>query len=258
MPNFGSPGFQSVGLNATAVSSQEGFEALCQSWADQHGGRFPQTLIHLRKDDTKARRVAQRQASRQVRPAAFPAPSKGNNSASTKDKDSGPEQDMQMSGRPSKRQKRDVCGWCDKPGHEVKDCAGPPAEDGFIHACGIHNTKAHTFKDCSVAADWDTAMKWSNLVSQRANLPPLVANYDWEDVAYYYITAAKARAEVDPTWPLPLSTDFVRIIDKKKFDEFDYSVDARGQLGIDETTSSVKNFMRWCGHDTGYDGADGA
>ncbi|KAF3807504.1 hypothetical protein GCG54_00000033 [Colletotrichum gloeosporioides] len=41
-----------------------------------------------------------------------------------------------------------ICGNCDRPGHEVRDCIGPVDNRGFIDACPLCNTRAHGFDQC--------------------------------------------------------------------------------------------------------------
>ncbi|KAK7930983.1 hypothetical protein PG985_001695 [Apiospora marii] len=247
------PSLSSTGDLSTTVSDPELLGPLGQRWAEQHNGQMPRTDVILRRYDAQAQRVARRniedQRGRRRPRHALPSPAKGPGPVPKQDENEKDDKSdgKRKSGRGAKRRKTErPCGWCGKTGHEVLNCAGPPAEDGFIHACGLHNSKAHTYLNCRVAKGWDHEDKWRNLVLQRANLPPMIANDAWEDVAYDYITGAASHNHVRPWTPMPLSVDFAKTIDKKKFDDFDYSRKPAGQLGVEENTSSAEEFMAWC------------
>ncbi|KAK8880215.1 hypothetical protein PGQ11_001509 [Apiospora arundinis] len=139
------------------------------------------------------------------------------------------------------------CGWCKKPGHTVRTCAGPPAEDGFIHACPIHNTCLHTLNECPLVINWDQTLAWNYIVYQRRKLPPLVWGDGWEMYAEYPAYSGAflefLRASDDS---LPFTAEFAKTIDKKKFDEYDYSQGQYGhQLGIEQRTLNYENFTAW-------------
>ena len=231
------------------VSNPDTLGPLGHHWADQHGGQMPRSLVHIRPNNTLAQRIARRNIENQRgrRPLPSLANPKGPGSAPKQDENKDDKSNNKKSGRGGKRRKVErPCGWCGKTGHEVLNCAGPPAADGFIHACGLHNSKAHTYLDYRVAQGWDRVDKWRHLVSERANLPPLAAHDSWEDVAYEYITGSLSRLPVKGDTALPFSVDFVKTIEKQKFDDFDYTRDSAGQLGVEEATSTVDKFMAWC------------
>ncbi|KAK8015359.1 hypothetical protein PG990_008655 [Apiospora arundinis] len=138
------------------------------------------------------------------------------------------------------------CGWCKKPGHTVRNCAGPPAEDGFIHACPIHNTCLHTLNECTVM-NWDMTLAWNYIVYQRRKLPPLAWGDGWETYAEYPAYSGAflefLRASDDS---LPFTAEFAKTIDKNKFDEYDYTQGQYGhQLGIEQRTLNYENFTAW-------------
>ncbi|KAK6855058.1 zinc finger domain-containing protein [Apiospora arundinis] len=139
------------------------------------------------------------------------------------------------------------CGWCKKPGHTVRTCAGPPAEDGFIHACPIHNTCLHTLNECPLVINWDKTLAWNYIVYQRRKLPPLAWGNGWETYAEYPAYSGAflefLRASDDS---LPFTAEFAKTIDKNKFDEYDYSQGQYGhQLGIEQRTFNYEYFTAW-------------
>ncbi|KAK7991433.1 hypothetical protein PG988_000227 [Apiospora saccharicola] len=133
-----------------------------------------------------------------------------------------------------------TCGWCNKPGHTVKNCAGPPGEDGCIAACPIHNAR-HSLSDCPEAKQWDDAEKHWWLVASRANLPPLRYHEDWDDVAYVWISRIGQRCSD----ALPFTAEYCQKIPDHKYAEYDYDCPSRKPLGYEEETSSIRAFWKW-------------
>ncbi|KAK8043997.1 hypothetical protein PG993_004021 [Apiospora rasikravindrae] len=172
-------------------------------------------------------------------PAAVPRPASavpaGNN-------DTAPRTEI-VAGPPSKKIRGDepVCGWCNKLGHTVRSCAGPPGEDGTIAACALHNA-AHCQSECHDARDqWDLGQKYWWLVASRANLPPLQYHERWENIAWEWTERMGGQCSE----ALPFTADFCRAIPNYRFAEYDYDCPSLKPLGYEKRTSSVAAFREW-------------
>ncbi|KAK8085855.1 hypothetical protein PG997_007126 [Apiospora hydei] len=135
-----------------------------------------------------------------------------------------------------------MCGWCKKDGHEVKECAGPPAEDGFIHAYSIHNSDTHTLSSCRIAQAWDLVSKHSHLVAQRRQLPPMLYRESWEKIAWDFLATQNASSG---KVGLPFTAEFSKQIAQEKFEAYDYNSPSTTPLGPEERTMSTANFLEW-------------
>ncbi|KAK8015361.1 hypothetical protein PG990_008657 [Apiospora arundinis] len=188
------------------ISEPEAGTDLMYQYKDlQPDGQFPDSTAIIRQNNAHAEITSSRWATKQRKPLPAP-PAKGSSAAApaataAAPGDKGPVPGPQTEDAEPEKKKRkgnpgekeyeapkvpidqQTCGWCDKPGHKVLDCAGPPKEDGFIHACPLHNVRSHTLRECRLAKNWDLGEKWYYLVSRRHKLPPLAANDDWETVA---------------------------------------------------------------------------
>ncbi|KAK7930986.1 zinc finger domain-containing protein [Apiospora marii] len=148
--------------------------------------------------------------------------------------------------RSNRGNKKRHCGWCGEPGHEVLDCAGPPAEDGYIHACPVHNTSAHTGAECRKSEGWDLGQRWDYQVVQRRHLPPLAYERTWERIAWEYLTKPGVDTASIKADALPLTAGFSKTIDKAKFYAYDYAKgNTEGQLGCQDRISTVGAFLSW-------------
>ncbi|KAK8033682.1 hypothetical protein PG991_003080 [Apiospora marii] len=89
--------------------------------------------------------------------------------------------------------------------HTAKNCAGPPAADGFIVACVLHNAK-HSLSDCPEA------------------LPRAL----WEDVAWAWIEAQGGRCDD----ALPFTAAFCQTVPRIKYANYDRDDPTREPLGF--------------------------
>ncbi|KAK8054413.1 hypothetical protein PG996_013714 [Apiospora saccharicola] len=191
-------------------------------------GLIPGGTIWFRPDTPHADNQADRNFNRMrlrraLGPSSSRAPSRAPSStrsttSATTVNSAAPQQSM---GPPAKKKTKrgggNLCGNCGKIGHKVKNCAGPPAEDGFIHACPMHNSESHTLANCQEAKNLTLEAKYRHLVSTRHNLCPLYFNEAWEDIG------------------IPL----------EKFDEYDYDAPDPACLGHEPETASVAAFKEW-------------
>lgn len=124
----------------------------------------------------------------------------------------------------------------------MKNCAGPPGDDGTIAACAVHNAR-HTQSECRARElwDWDLSDEYHWLVVSRGNLPPLQYDVPWEDIARDYMQGVGDECND----ALPFTAEFCRTIPKHKFAEYDYDNPSRTPLGWEERTSSVTAFLKW-------------
>jgi len=152
-----------------------------------------------------------------------------------------------------------LCGNCGKCGHTVEKCVGPPAEDGFIYACPLHNTRDHTLADCYEAQGWSLEKRYEHLVLMRPHLPPFHFVDDWEDIAWLYIRCMTQVRKRMVEHDLPLSAEFSKNIPLEAFDAYNYDTPDPACLGHEPETATVPAFMQWywevvCG--SGYDDDD--
>ncbi|KAK7930991.1 hypothetical protein PG985_001703 [Apiospora marii] len=225
----------------------------------QPDGQFPDSTVHYRRNNQFANLLAERGLNRMraLGPNDSRAPSRAPSSRAplrapslaaaqapslaTTAKSSAPQQTM---GPPKKKAKRggNRCGNCGKHGHKVKDCAGPPAEDGFIHACPVHNSGAHTLDECREAQNMTLEVKYTSLVSTRHNLCPLYFNEAWEDTAW---TVINSVGDANVKDALPFSSDFSKTIPLEKFDAYDYDAPDPACLGHEPETATIAAFKAW-------------
>ncbi|KAK7931159.1 hypothetical protein PG985_001871 [Apiospora marii] len=111
------------------------------------------------------------------------------------------------------------CGWCHDYDHTVKDCAGPPGEDGTIAACVLHNAK-HLLSECPEAREWNLAEK-----------------YRW------------LGGRCDDA--LPFTAEFCKRVPRIKYANYDRDDPTREPLGYEERTSSVAAFRQWYARENG-------
>lgn len=249
------------------VDNVDSFASLGYQFKDkQRNGLFPESTVTIRKndrnqiarsrlpiDDQRKPALASTSATKAVTaPPVRPPPT----TSEQMDVDSEePQKKKRKRNNRGKKKKnkgkstvpreKQPCGWCGKLGHEVLECAGPPAEDGYIHACPLHNTRAHTGAECRKAEDWDVGQKWCYQVTWRRHLPPLAYKETWEKVAWDYVQARGANV-VDQSNALPLTAGFAKTIDKATFEAFDYTKEsAEGQLGCEDATSTLEVFLSW-------------
>ncbi|KAK7991227.1 hypothetical protein PG988_000021 [Apiospora saccharicola] len=217
-------------------------------------GLIPGGTIWFRPDTPHADNQADRNFNRMrlrrvLGPSSSRAPSRAPSStrsttSATTVNSAAPQQSM---GPPAKKKTKrgggNLCGNCGKSCHKVKNCAGPPAEDGFIHACPMHNSESHTLANCQEAKNLTLEAKYRHLVSTRHNLCPLYFNEAWEDIVWGYIGEV-GEATVEQNG-LPFSFDFAKGIPLEKFDEYDYDAPDPACLGHEPETASVAAFKEW-------------
>ncbi|KAK8115484.1 hypothetical protein PG984_011986 [Apiospora sp. TS-2023a] len=238
-PDLAKHDIEIIGRHAAIVSSPEAFVALGQHWAYQNGGRLPCGTLYIEESDPVSEQRL-RQAYGKQHQADLPT---DDSSSTPKDlqpaeaKDNSQPDEHYQGDQPSKKRKLTAdrpCGWCNKPGHTVLQCAAPPLPpaDGFIHACPVHNTRTHTLQKCRLTETWDITLKWNYLVFQRRLLPPLLSDDTWESVDQAYAAVGSPMGAPDKS--LPFTAEFAKGIKKEVYDNYDYTMERDGQLGYEE------------------------
>ncbi|KAK8043996.1 hypothetical protein PG993_004020 [Apiospora rasikravindrae] len=235
--------------NGIAKSIEDVTSMASQYAARQPDGQFPLSHVQFLRynphgrllritDHEDPRRHISRARSQAMRPssqtpARSPSASPTTVSSASQQTEDPPKKKAKLGG---------CCGHCGKRGHEVESCAGPPADDGFIHACPIHNSGSHSLGDCREAKDMTLDQEYSHLVAARANLPPLHYKTCWEHIAVDHIARVGKNAVEDA---LPFSTDFSLTIPLERFEEYNYDDPAPEFLGHEPETANIAAFKAW-------------
>ncbi|KAF3059408.1 hypothetical protein GL218_04932 [Daldinia childiae] len=120
------------------------------------------------------------------------------------------------------------CGNCDRIGHDLSICVGPPGLDGALHGCPCCNTTAHTFDDCPRASLMSDNLKYYYLVLLRGRRAPISTRQD-----YLGMAASRERSEFYP-W----TRAYARNVPPSTFDSHDYSRNDPRALPTDPAMAS--------------------
>lgn len=120
------------------------------------------------------------------------------------------------------------CANCDRVGHDLSICVGPPASDGAIHGCPCCNTTVHLFDSCPRTRIINADLVYCCLVLLRGRRPPISTKQDYLQMA----------VDRPPSEFYPCTRTYSRAVDPSTAPNFDYSPDNPRDLPSDPATSS--------------------
>ncbi|KAI0851674.1 hypothetical protein F5Y00DRAFT_259162 [Daldinia vernicosa] len=132
------------------------------------------------------------------------------------------------------------CANCNRVGHDLSICVGPPGLDGTIHGCPHCNTTAHRFDDC-IRLRWiNEDLVYYYLVMLRGRRPPISTEED-----YLGMILARPPSEFYP-WTREFSTG----VSGSSYQRYDYSSDDPSTLPEDPATANQRAV--WVFYNTPY------
>ncbi|KAI0851680.1 hypothetical protein F5Y00DRAFT_215105 [Daldinia vernicosa] len=126
------------------------------------------------------------------------------------------------------------CGNCDRVGHDLSICVGPPGFDGALHGCPCCNTTAHLFDNCPRASLMDDNLKYHYLVLLRGRRAPISTRQD-------YLGMAASRG---PSEFYPWTRAYARGVSPSVFTSHDYVGNDPRALPADPATANKAALLR--------------
>lgn len=156
-------------------------------------------------------------------------------SSASKGKGKEKEKGKKSKGKGREKGKAKPCPNCNKLGHILRQCAGPPANDGYMHGCPVHNTMGHNYDECkSVKDTFRMHDHFHMLIMCRVGLPPVLTKIDLREIAAAF-----------PAYRgYPLTAEESNSTSGERFENYDYSLDAeQSQLWSESTTGTLERIQ---------------